>query len=363
MRSATSFGSLVLLLTAALALGCTETATQLEGTDEEADAEGRSWDPAPLIITANAIGNGHGIDTTFTRNDMTAVITVENRNGREVGRFDVTLAYEISEVSDSVDLIAPGVYRLADPELSKVAATGEITITVDPDSEATAEVPLGAPRPLTKMSASRHFMLTGARVTRIRTHEPDTLAAITLIRVATNVRSEERIAVFGRLSTVYSGLVLPSIVPREVRLEGATLTSTGSLGGGGEPVYDFVKTAGSQARLVFDVYNQAPFAVPAGVPWVVSHDAANPILVQGDTVWPQVVIARGATTQEIGPGETLTIDTGLSSAFAEDPENLPEYVVIADTESVARVYPIILAGDPVRAWFNVSDQGASARHR
>lgn len=56
----------------------------------------------------------------------------------------------------------------------------------------------------------------------------------------------------------------------------------------------------------------------------------------------------------------LTIDPGLIGSFAEDPPTVPEYVLIADTESVARIYPIILAGRPVRAWLNVRDSGSSA---
>ena len=150
------------------------------------------------------------------------------------------------------------------------------------------------------------------------------------------------------------------IVPGEVRLVGGTLESSYSLGGSGGTVWDFTKPQGGIARLEFDMYNQAPFTVPAGVPYAISYDAPQPTITEEGTVWPQIAIAHGTTQQAIEPGGVLTIDPGLIGSFAEDPPTVPEYVLIADTESVARIYPIILAGRPVRAWLNVRDSGSSA---
>ena len=88
---------------------------------------------------------------------------------------------------------------------------------------------------------------------------------------------------------------------------------------------------------------------------MIAYDAAVPVFLEGETLWPQVPLIEGSIQQAIGPGETLTVDTGLTSAFLENPDRLSEYVILVDTESGARVYPIIITGQPVRAWLNVSD--------
>ena len=124
-----------------------------------------------------------------------------------------------------------------------------------------------------------------------------------------------------------------------------------------------MKDPGATARIEFDVRNQAPFTVPAGVPYRISYDSPTPNILDGETIWPQITLLSGTTPEAIGPGETLTIDTGLDSEFSEDPANLPEYVLLVDTESVARVYPIILDGAGVRAWLNVRDREAAVSHR
>ncbi len=131
----------------------------------------------PLVISANAVGGTPSVDTAFTRGPMFATLRVANPHGAEVGHLDVTVEYEFSELSDSVDFVAPGVYRLADPELLKVAQRGTVTVRVAPADTGRAEVLLGIPRPLTEMSATRFFLLTGANVTVLRTVAPDSLNA------------------------------------------------------------------------------------------------------------------------------------------------------------------------------------------
>ena len=200
---------LAALAVAFLVGACNHEATEPEiGTGDDLDTPATLL-VKPLVISANAVGGTPSVDTAFTRGPMFATLRVANPHGAEVGHLDVTVEYEFSELSDSVDFVAPGVYRLADPELLKVAQRGTVTVRVAPAGTGRAEVLLGIPRPLTEMSATRFFLLTGADVTALRTVAPDSLNAAALIRTATNERTESKLNDFSHLGIVYSGLVIP----------------------------------------------------------------------------------------------------------------------------------------------------------
>ncbi len=355
--------ALPLALTLALLAGvCEETATQLEGNDEET-GPGMDWTPTPLRVRAEAVGGTTGVDTAYTRVPLEARLMVANDNGSEAGTLRVTLHYVFAEISDSVEHLAPGVYRLGDPEIRHPTAEGVVEVTLAPLDSAELVVPLGVPRPLTEMSASRHIVIDSVRVLEVRPLAADPLDAAPRIRTGSNLRFTERRRQFGHLGSVYTGIVLPALVPGEVTLDGAATTGIDTLPPEGERVWHFAPGAGTAARLSFDVFNQSRDTVPAGASWAVMYDAGQTVVVGADTVRPQETLASGALATALAPGATTRIEGAFEGVFPSPPVDAPEFVVLVDTRSIARDYPVLLAGRPIRAWFTVEPTGTAVPSR